>query len=83
MTNMQSSRPWWKTPKGIAVLIALAVLGLYLIIVHQQHVLGALPFLIILSCPLMHLFMHKGHGHHSETTDDKNQTNKPTHKHDD
>lgn len=43
MTGMKSSCPWWKSPKGIAVLIALAVLGLYLIIVHQQHVLGGNP----------------------------------------
>ena len=69
MTDMKPSCPWWKSPKGIAVLIALAALGLYLIIVHQQHVLGALPFLIILLCPLMHLFMHKGHGHHEHTHD--------------
>lgn len=68
MTDMKLSCPWWKSPKGAAVLIALAMLGLYLIIVHQQHVLGALPFLVILLCPLMHLFMHKGHGgnHHED-----------------
>ncbi|WP_447274122.1 DUF2933 domain-containing protein [Burkholderia sola] len=23
-----------------------------------------LPYLLLLSCPLMHLFMHHGHGHH-------------------
>lgn len=65
----ESCCPWWKTPKGIAVLIALALLGLYLIIVHQQHVLGALPFLIILLCPLMHFFMHRKHGHQENTHD--------------
>jgi hypothetical protein len=25
-----------------------------------------LPFLVVLACPLMHLFMHHGHGHHHE-----------------
>lgn len=29
---------------------------------HQAHLLGALPYLIVLLCPLMHLFMHRGHG---------------------
>jgi hypothetical protein len=28
-----------------------------------------LPFLLLLACPLMHLFMHHGHGDHSS---DKN-----------
>ncbi|TWO70054.1 DUF2933 domain-containing protein [Caenimonas sedimenti] len=31
---------------------------------HRAHFLGALPFLLILACPLMHLFMHRGHGGH-------------------
>lgn len=31
---------------------------------HQGHLLGALPWLIVLACPLMHLFMHGGHGGH-------------------
>jgi hypothetical protein len=26
-----------------------------------------LPFLVVLACPLMHLFMHHGHGHHHGT----------------
>ena len=29
---------------------------------HWAHALGVLPYLIILACPLMHLFMHGGHG---------------------
>ncbi len=37
----------------------------YLIIEHRPHLFGWLPYLIILACPLMHLFMHGGHhGHH-------------------
>jgi len=41
-----------------------AALG-YLIIEHRPHLFGWLPYLIILACPLMHLFMHRGHhGHH-------------------
>ncbi|WP_439896134.1 DUF2933 domain-containing protein [Rhizobium aegyptiacum] len=30
-----------------------------------MHVLGILPWLLILACPLMHLFMHHGHGSHT------------------
>jgi hypothetical protein len=36
----------------------------YLLTEHQAHFFGALPFLLLLACPLMHLFMHGGHGRH-------------------
>lgn len=36
------------------------LLGLYA--EHEAHILGALPYLLLLLCPLMHLFMHGG-GH--------------------
>jgi hypothetical protein len=29
---------------------------------HEAHFLGALPWLLLLACPLLHLFMHRGHG---------------------
>ena len=38
--------------------------GVLLLIQHWVHVPQALPFLILLACPLMHLFMHRGHSHH-------------------
>jgi hypothetical protein len=28
---------------------------------HLQHIVGVLPYLLLLACPLMHFF---GHGHH-------------------
>jgi hypothetical protein len=31
---------------------------------HRAHVLGALIYLPLLLCPLMHLFGHGGHGDH-------------------
>ncbi len=30
---------------------------------HQAHILVALPYLFLLACPFMHLFMHHGHRH--------------------
>ena len=35
---------------------------------HRAHLLGILPYLILLACPLMHLFMHRGHGGHDQHT---------------
>ena len=32
---------------------------------HRVHLVGALPFLALLACPLMHLFMMHGHGGHA------------------
>ena len=29
---------------------------------HRAHFFGALPFLLLLACPLMHVFMHGGRG---------------------
>lgn len=28
---------------------------------YQPQIINALPFLILLLCPLMHVFMHRGH----------------------
>lgn len=41
------------------------VLGFFLLTEHRAHLFGVLPFLLILLCPLMHLFMHGGHGGHA------------------
>ena len=47
-----------------AGVVAVAVGGFYLVTEHTAHLLGALPYLLLLACPLMHVFMHRGHGHH-------------------
>lgn len=54
------------TPRGYNwIFIAFLAIGaFYLIAEHRAHVLGALPFLLLLACPLMHLLMHHGHGEH-------------------
>jgi hypothetical protein len=52
------------TPVGWIVTLALAGLGIYLFATHTGHISTALPYLPLLVCPLMHLFMHGGHGHH-------------------
>jgi hypothetical protein len=46
---------------GLAILV-----GGYLAIRHGAHTAVALTFLVILACPLMHIFMHGGHGHHAD-----------------
>jgi hypothetical protein len=52
---------------GLAATIFVAALGVYLFLTHTGHVLAALPYLLFLACPLMHLFGHRhGHGHMKE-----------------
>lgn len=69
--DQQSARPsFWKSPFGIvATLVAVAV-SVYLYVVHKDHVLALLPYAVLAACPLMHRFMHRGHGHggHSHGT---------------
>lgn len=55
--------PFWRSPAGLTLVVAVAVGGFYLVTEHTAHLLGALPYLILLACPLMHVFMHRGHGH--------------------
>ncbi len=49
---------WW----GVCVFLAIAVFFLWE--EHSAHILGALPYLLLLICPLMHYFMHGGHDGH-------------------
>ena len=62
--DQQHMRPsFWKSPFGvIATLVAVAA-SVYLWLVHKDHVLALLPYAFLAACPLMHMFMHRGHGH--------------------
>lgn len=51
-----------RSPAGWALALVVAVGGFYLLTEHTAHLFGALPYLFVLACPLMHVFMHRGHG---------------------
>jgi hypothetical protein len=38
---------------------------------HQVHILGAIPYVLLLLCPIIHLLMHRGHGGHSSGEHDR------------
>lgn len=42
----------------------LALVGLFFLLrEHWGHVIGWWPYLLLLACPLLHVFMHGSHGH--------------------
>lgn len=55
-------RSWLRSPGGLVLLAFLAIAGFFLITEHQAHVLGILPYVLFLLCPILHLFMHGRHG---------------------
>ena len=55
-----------KSPAGIALCVFLVIAAFYLITEHTAHTLGALPYALLLLCPILHLFMHGSHGGHGD-----------------
>ena len=49
--------------KQVFVLFAI-IAGFSLVVEHGTHAIPYLPWLFLLACPLMHVFMHHGHGGH-------------------
>ena len=54
--------PFWRSRYAIGLVVFGAVGAYFLLTEHRAHFFGALPFLLLLACPLMHVFMHRGHG---------------------
>lgn len=55
---------FWRTRYAIGLVVIGGVAAYFLLTEHLAHAVGALPYLLLLACPLMHVFMHGGHGHH-------------------
>lgn len=65
---------------GLAFMGFLAVAGYFLWTEHEAHVRAAvpyLPFLLLLACPLLHLFMHGRHGGHGGGDDHRQDGDGP------
>ena len=66
MTESQA-KSFRRSKMGFICAGFLAVAAFFLITEHTAHVFGALPYLLLAACPLMHLFMHHGHGAHDHS----------------
>lgn len=53
-------RSWFWSRSGLVLLAFLGITGFFLVAEHTAHVLGVLPYLLLLACPLLH-FLHGGH----------------------
>lgn len=72
-----------KTEKrtNITMWLFLVFIAYFLITEHWAHVVPYLPWLILLACPFMHLFMHGGHGKNTGHGDHGNQNSPENHTH--
>jgi hypothetical protein len=69
MRHSGEKRGFFASRANIVLIGFLVLGGFYLIAEHRAHlwlVLPWLPWLLLLACPLMHIFMHGGHGGHGE-----------------
>lgn len=63
---------WLRSRTGLVLIAFLAVAAFFLITEHTAHLFGILPYALLLLCPLLHLFMHSGHGEHGTRGDPVN-----------
>jgi hypothetical protein len=57
----------------LAATLAIAAIGAYLLWSHTGHALAAAPYLLLLACPLLHLFGHR-HGHSHDRHSSQSQS---------
>lgn len=62
--NGRPSGPNWSRINQWVLWLGLAAAVAWMFFRHSAHLGQLLPFLILLACPLMHLFGHGGHGGH-------------------
>ena len=55
------ARSWLRSRSAVVLLVFLAIAAFFVVTEHTAHALGVLPYLLLLACPLLHLF-HGGHG---------------------
>ena len=55
-------KSFWRSRYAIGLFVMGAIAAYFLLSEHRAHFFGALPFLLLLACPLMHFFMHHGQG---------------------
>ena len=76
-SGTHGNRPGRSWRQRLAFWLLLGIAAFYLLTEHRAHLLenlAWLPFLLILACPLIHLF---GHGHHGSHGSHSSQSDMP------
>lgn len=55
---------WQNMSIVLMMVCCLALIGIFFFIQPGASGYGWLPILLLMACPLMHLFMHRGHSGH-------------------
>jgi hypothetical protein len=63
--HVEHGHDGWSLRAKIAFGVFAAIAAFLLIAEHRAHVVPFLPWIFLAACPLMHLFMHRGHGGHA------------------
>ncbi len=78
-SHSTKQRGFFASRAGIVFIIFAVIASYFLWTEHRAHIALAipyLPFLLLLACPLMHLFMHGGHGSHDGNSDNASDERK-------
>ena len=59
-----AGRGFWRAKSGLVAIGFFLIAAFLLLSEHRAHALGLLPYVLILACPVLHLFMHGGHAGH-------------------
>ncbi len=63
MTNETEQRySLWRSRGGMALVVFGTIAAYFLFTEHRAHVFSGIAYLLLLACPLVHLFGHGGHG---------------------
>lgn len=68
--TFESPRRPFHVPVWLGFCLFLAIAVFFLWDEHRAHILGAVPYVLLLLCPLIHTFMHRGHGGHGHEHDE-------------
>ena len=60
-TESGSTREPVHIPVWLGFCLFLAIAIFFLWEEHRAHILGVLPYALLAACPIVHLFMHRGH----------------------